>query len=98
MAFYVDILKCSDGSYYAGHIDNLDKRMSEHQSGLFCGYTKSQRPVRLVFVEEFATRYYALDAEFQIKGWSRRKKEALVRRDWKKIVELSRSHASTSSA
>ncbi|MBM3925375.1 MAG: GIY-YIG nuclease family protein [SAR202 cluster bacterium] len=98
MAFYVYMLKCSDGSYYTGHADNLDKRIGEHQSGFFCGYTKRRRPVRFVFVEEFATRSYALDAEFQIKGWSRAKKEALIRRDWKRIVELSKSHASTSSA
>jgi tRNA/rRNA methyltransferase len=98
MAFYVYILKCSDGSYYTGHTDNLDKRIGEHQNGFLCAYTKSRWPVRLVYVEEFATRSYALDTEFQIKGWPRAKKEALIKRDWEKIVELSRSHASTGSA
>jgi predicted GIY-YIG superfamily endonuclease len=60
----------------------LEKRIAEHQLGLCGGYTANRLPVALVFSQEFATRGEALAAEQQIKGWSRRKKEAMMRGDW----------------
>ncbi len=77
--FWVYILKCSDGSYYAGHTDNLEKRISEHSKGVIAGYTYSRRPVNLMFSQEFNTREEALTVERQIKGWSRRKKRSIDR-------------------
>jgi len=44
MAFWVYILRCSDGSYYTGHTDNLEKRIAEHQSGAIQGYTSTRLP------------------------------------------------------
>ena len=83
LSFWVYILKCSDGSYYTGHTDNLEKRMAEHNEGFFktC-YTFKRRPLELVFSQEFATREEALAAERQIKGWRREKKEAVMRGEW----------------
>ena len=58
--------------------DNLEKRIAEHQSGEIKEYTSKLRPVVLVFSQEFPTRVEAITAELQIKGWSRKKKEALI--------------------
>ena len=91
MSFWVYILKCSDGSYYTGHTDNLEKRIGEHKSGLLEGYTATRQPVVLVFSQEFPSRIEALSSEQQIKGWSRKKKEAMIRGDWKEVSRLSRN-------
>ena len=74
MGFWVYILRCSDGSYYTGHTDNLEDRVNQHQVGSFSGYTTTRRPVKLVFAQECPTRDEAFAAERQVKGWSRKKK------------------------
>ena len=78
MSFWAYILRCSDGSYYTGHTDNLEARIGQHQSGQIEGYTHSRRPVTLVWCQEFATRIEAQEAERRIKGWTRAKTEALI--------------------
>ena len=85
------MLRCSDGSYYTGHTDNLDERVAQHNSGQVEGYTTTRLPVRLIFSQEFPTRQEALACERQIKGWTRKKKEALARREWAEITRLARS-------
>ena len=97
MAFYVYILRCADDSYYVGHTDDLEKRLAAHQRGEIPGYTCVRRPVQLVFTEEFSSREDAFERERQIKGWSRRKKEALIEQDWKGLRNLAKAHGSTSS-
>ena len=92
VAFYVYILRCSDGSYYTGHTDNLEARLAAHQRGEIPGYTFARRPVELVFSEDLPSRQDAFERERQIKGWSRAKKEALIAKDWDRLVNLSRSH------
>ncbi|KMQ52321.1 excinuclease ABC subunit C [Chitinispirillum alkaliphilum] len=92
--FYVYMLRCSDGSYYTGHTDNLEKRLYEHNEGIFKNYTETRRPVRLVFQQVFNTRDDAFRAEVRIKGWSRKKKEALIKNDWLEISVLSRRKGS----
>lgn len=89
--FWVYILKCSDGSYYTGHTDDLDKRIACHNSGDIQGYTSSRLPVTLLFSQPMHTREEALFAERQIKGWSRAKKEAMMRGDWQAVSNLARS-------
>jgi len=88
--FWVYIVRCADGSYYAGHTDDLELRVGKHQSGEFEGYTATRRPVELVYAQECATREEALSAELQIKGWSRKKKEAMMRGDWNEVTRLAR--------
>jgi putative endonuclease len=68
----------------------LEKRIAEHQSGAFSGYTYSRRPVTLVWSEEFDRITDAIAAERQLKGWTKAKKEALVRGDWTRVSALSR--------
>lgn len=89
MAFYVYILECADGSYYTGHTDDLEARLTAHEQGLLRNYTHSRRPVTLVFAEALPTRLAALEAERRIKGWSRAKKEARIAQDWERLVRLS---------
>jgi predicted GIY-YIG superfamily endonuclease len=90
MGFYVYILQCKDESYYTGHTDDMDKRLFEHQNGIIktC-YTYRRRPVDVIYVEMFSTRDEAFFAEQQIKEWSRRKKQALIKKDWQEIKRLS---------
>ncbi|WP_374295282.1 GIY-YIG nuclease family protein [Sphingomonas sp.] len=82
MTFWAYLLRCSDGSYYAGHTDDLERRLGQHQSGEVQGYTCQRRPLALVWSQDSARCDEALAAERQIKGWSRRKKEALIAGDW----------------
>jgi len=86
--FWAYLLECSDGSYYAGHTDNLDQRLSQHECGIATCYTSSRLPIRLVWSQEFATRDEALAAERRIKGWSRKKKQALIHGDWAELQRL----------
>jgi len=88
MTFWVYILRCADHSYYTGHTDNLEKRIMQHETGEIEGYTSTRLPVTVVFTDEFPTREEALARERQIKGWSRKKKEAMMRGDWAEISRL----------
>ena len=89
MPYYAYILRCSDGSYYVGSTNDLERRIVEHQEGLIeKSYTHSRRPVKLVWSTEFPTHDDAFRSEHQIKGWSRAKKEALIRRDWDGIHQV----------
>ena len=91
MAFHVYILKCSDGSFYTGHTDNLERRLFEHQQKVHGScYTASRLPVKLVFQECFPSREEALASEMQIKGWSRKKKQALIDHNWELISKLAK--------
>src|SRR5690349_1138680 len=92
MSFWVYILRCADNSYYTGHTDNLEERIAKHQSGEIEGYTLTRLPLTLVFSEHFPTREEALRCERQIKGWSRKKKEALMRGDWAEVSRSARRH------
>jgi predicted GIY-YIG superfamily endonuclease len=91
MSFYACMLLCADGSYYIGHSEALESRLFLHESGLLKGYTSSRLPVRLVWSADFPTRLEALEAERQIKGWTRAKKAALVRGDWQALKRLART-------
>ena len=89
--FWVYILRCVDGSYYTGHTDNLEKRMGQYYAGECEGYVAARLPVKLAWSQECATRYEALSAEQQIKGWSRKKKEAMMRDDWNEVSILAKN-------
>ena len=89
MTYYVYILRCSDGSYYVGSTSDLDRRLWEHKTGYFKkGYTYSRRPVELIWEADFPTEHDAFLQERQIKGWSRAKKEALIKGDWDGLHEI----------
>ncbi|GLV27534.1 hypothetical protein TomTYG75_00610 [Sphingobium sp. TomTYG75] len=90
MPFYTYMLHCSDRSFYTGHTDDLQTRIAQHEAGAVPGHTQNRRPVKLVWSQEFGTRMEALEAERQIKGWSRATKLALIREDWRLISTLAR--------
>src|SRR4051794_7674041 len=92
MGGYVYMLRCADGSYYVGSAtgDDLGPRVEQHNAGSYPGYTFSRRPVVLVWSEYFDRITDGIAAERQIKGWSRAKKEALIKQDWLEISRLSR--------
>ena len=95
MTFHAYMLRCSDGSYYLGQTDMLERRMAQHEAGEIEGYTQTRRPVELVWSQEFASRDEAIAAEQQIKGWSRNKKEALIAGDCAAISALARKSFDT---
>ncbi len=88
IVFHVYILQCNDGSYYTGHTCDLERRLSEHQLGIYDCYTYTRRPVKLVFCEPCDSKDLAFHWERKIKGWTRKKKEALIKGDWKKLSRL----------
>jgi len=92
--FWAYLLRCADGSFYCGHTDDLERRVAEHASGALGGYTAARLPVELVWCADFATRHEALEVEQTIKGWSRAKKEALIRGDWGAVERLARRRGS----
>ena len=84
--YFVYILKCSDDSFYTGITNNIEKRLAEHNSDYsVTSYTFKRRPVQLVFCKQFQDVKQAIELEKQIKGWTRRKKEALINEDWEKL-------------
>lgn len=91
MPFYVYILECSDGTYYTGHTDDLDQRMAQHGDGAGSRYTSKRRPLKLLWATDCQTREEAWELERRLHGWSRAKKEALMRGDFAALPVLSRS-------
>ena len=91
MAFHAYILRCSDGSFYVGHSDDLEQRILTHQSGLVPGYTAQRLPVELVWSDSFMTRNEAFAAERKLKGWGRAKKLALIEGNWQLVKALARN-------
>ncbi len=87
--YYVYILKCSDNTYYTGVTNNLEKRFAEHNTGTDPkSYTFKRRPVSLFHFETFGDINQAIQFEKQVKGWSRKKKEALAEGNWEKIKKF----------
>ena len=79
--FYVYILRCGDGSYYSGYTTDLESRVAEH-NGLSkkpgAKYTRSRRPVTLVYQEEYPTKSDAMKREYELKQLSHAQKDKLI--------------------
>ena len=73
------ILQCSDNTLYTGWTNNLKKRLQAHNRGQASKYTRSRRPVTLVYAEPHATKQEAMRREAEIKQLSRKQKEALIK-------------------
>ena len=85
---YMYILKCSDDTYYCGSTKFLKRRVYQHNAGIGANYTAKRLPVTLIYYEEFARIDHAFYREKQIQGWSRKKKEALIKGDHDLLPEL----------
>lgn len=75
---YTYILRCRDGSLYTGWTNDLEKRLAAHNSGVGGKYTRSRRPVELVYHETFPTKSEAMRREVQLKRLTRAEKLALI--------------------
>ena len=97
MEVTVYIVECSDGSYYTGLTKQaVEARIWEHNAGIYKGYTSTRRPVRLVFAETYDRMIEAIARELQIKGWNRKKKQALIRYAYEELPELSKNYTDRS--
>ena len=88
---YTYILECANGEYYVGSTTDMERRLREHQAGVGGKFTSTYLPVKLIYTEEYPTIEQAFRRERQLHGWSRAKKEALMRGDWDLLKELSKS-------
>lgn len=79
MKNYTYMLRCSDDSLYTGWTNNLKKRVDAHNAKKGAKYTKSRTPVELVYYECFATKQEAMRREYEIKQYSKKEKESLLR-------------------
>lgn len=94
--YYVYILRCSDGSLYTGITSNLDRRVDEHNAGLYpIAYTYKRRPVTLVFYQDFTDPNQAIYFEKKLKKWSKAKKEALIKGDFDMLETLAECRNAT---
>ncbi len=89
MAYSVYMLRLANGRIYVGNTSNLERRLGEHHAGR-CWSTARWRPVALIWHEAIESKSDALARERQLKGWTRAKKLALVRGDWKQLSRLAR--------
>lgn len=78
MPFYVYLLKCNDDTLYCGYTTNLDKRLNAHNTGKGAKYTKSRRPVTLVWFEECESKSAALKKEWAVKRLTRKQKLVMI--------------------
>jgi Predicted endonuclease containing a URI domain len=80
-SYYVYILECSDKTFYTGRTNNIEKRIQEHNHGT-CGakYTRTRRPIKLVYTETYSTLSDALKRESQIKKLSHKQKLGFTRK------------------
>ena len=91
---YLYIVRCADGSFYIGTTrTELDIRIAQHNAGTFGGYTVTRRPVELVYSQWFERITDAIENERKLKGWSRAKKEALIRGDFALLKSLAKRKA-----
>lgn len=89
--FFVYILLCSDGSYYIGVTNDIERRIMEHNEGVdSSSFTYPRRPIELKFLEYYDDVIKAIEREKQLKGWSRKKKEALIEQNIPALKDLSK--------
>ena len=87
---FMCILECSDGSYYTGSTNDLDRRLNEHRNGFGANYTAKRLPVKLIYYEEYDRIDEAFYREKQVQGWTRKKKEALINGEQELLPELAK--------
>ncbi len=77
--WFVYILRCADGSFYTGVTTDIDRRRRQHNAGTAARYTRSRRPIRVVYRETAASHSAALRREAAIKSLTRPQKIRLIR-------------------
>lgn len=80
--YYFYVLECADGTFYGGYAANVQKRLAVHNSGKGAKYTRSRRPVKLIYFEAFETKSEAMRAEYKFKQLTRKEKEVFLKEFW----------------
>lgn len=80
MPYYFYLARCADGSLYSGSCVDLSAREGRHNEGKGAKYTRSRRPVHIIYHETFTTLAEARKREAQVKTWSKSQKENLAKR------------------
>jgi putative endonuclease len=88
---YAYILRCADGTLYAGWTNDLTRRVRAHNNGTGGKYTRSRLPAELVYYEEYEDKSQARRREYAIKRLSRRDKKRLIENQIKKIGDAKTS-------
>jgi putative endonuclease len=99
MKGFMYIVECADGTFYTGSTKNLERRIAQHNGEFLshelsdeedgaANYTKSRRPVKLIYCEEYPRIDEAFQREKQVQGWNRKKKIALIKGEFDKLPEL----------
>jgi putative endonuclease len=83
MNYFTYIILCSNNHYYVGHTNNLQKRFDYHLREIGAQFTRQNKPLRIVWFQEFTDELDAIKREAHIKGWTRAKKENLINGIWK---------------
>lgn len=81
MSHFVYLLKCRDNTFYCGYTNNLENRVKAHNLGKGSKYTRGRIPIKLIYVEELPSKSDALKREYQIKQFSRKDKEDLIKQN-----------------
>ncbi|WP_297815593.1 GIY-YIG nuclease family protein [uncultured Lactobacillus sp.] len=77
--YYFYCLKCADGSFYGGFTNDLKHRLQMHNAGKGAKYTKTRRPVKMIYHEEFDDKRLALKREYWFKHHNRAWKEKFLK-------------------
>lgn len=72
--WFVYVLLCEDSSLYTGVSNDLEKRFLDHKNGKGGHYTRSHKPIKIIYSEQLSTQSEALKRESEIKSWSREQK------------------------
>jgi putative endonuclease len=81
MTHYAYLLRCADGTFYAGYTTDPERRVAEHDAGEGAKYTRGRTPVELVHLEAFGTRSAAMSREYELKQLRRAEKATLAESD-----------------
>jgi len=91
--YYVYILLCSDSTFYTGMTNDLERRLMQHKAKKSKdSYTSTRLPIQLLWYLECTNPSEAIKIEKQIKGWSHKKKQALISENWQDLIEFSKNY------
>ncbi|MBL0153738.1 MAG: GIY-YIG nuclease family protein [Chitinophagaceae bacterium] len=89
--YFIYILECFDGCFYTGFTNNILRRFKQHQEGFYPdSFTASNRPLTFKYFEVYDCVWDAIWREKQIKSWTRKKKEALIKGEIGELKKLAR--------
>lgn len=86
--FFIYIIRCNDGTLYTGYTKDVPRRVKQHNSGIASKYTRTRRPVKLVYAEEHPDASSALKREYAIKQLTKEQKTALILEGRKRFKNL----------